>query len=291
MAAWWELDELSGTLAWEGIGGHHGDVQGGAAVANPAKVAAGRSFDGATGLVVVPSAPGLNAGTADFSIDAWIRPKALDGIRPIVTKQYAPADAPLGYAFYLQAGQLSFAMSNDASAILGTAPVALAVDGQWHLAAVTIQRGSITGGRLYLDGTLIHTFDTTPLVGTVDTPAELHIAEQPALGRGLPPRYFSDGIDEVELFHRALSSAEVLSIYTAGALGKCDKSPRPTATRPPQPAILSRLTAPSSRLGPHFGLGERPARGPSGAVRGQVGLQERQPGRALRRVVAMGLDR
>ena len=235
MAAWWDLDELSGTTAWESVAGNNGTVEGVALVVNPAKVAAGRSFDGTSGRVLVPSAAALNAGTADLSIDAWIRPKAVNGLRPILTKQYAPADAPLGYALYLQDGQPTFEMSNENGAIAGTAPMTMTVDGQWHLLAATIVRGSATGGRLYLDGALIHTFDTTPITGTVDTPADLLIAGQPALGRGLAARYFNDGIDEVELFHRALSAGEVLSLYTAGTFGKCDKPVRPTATVTPTP--------------------------------------------------------
>lgn len=227
MAAWWALDELGGTTAWEGIGGNHGVVQGGAAVANPAKVAAGRAFDGTTGMVQVPDAAALDAGSADLSIDAWVRPKAVDGLRPIVVKQYAPADAPWGYAFTIQDGQLSFAMSNGDSAILGTSTAGVTVDGQWHLAAVSLQRGSTSGGRLYWDGILVSSFDTTPLVGTVDTPADLYIAHRPVLSRGLPPRFFHDGIDEVEIFHRALSAGEVGAIYGAGAFGKCDKPPTP----------------------------------------------------------------
>lgn len=230
MAAWWPLDELAGTFAWDAIGGNHGDVQGGATVANPAKVGPGRIFDGSTGLVVVPHSPSLDPGATDFSIDAWINPNT-DAQLPIVTKQYAPADVPLGYAFYLENRQLSFTASNEGSSVTGTAPGTLALDGLWHLAAVTIVRGSATGGRLYLDGALIHTFDTTSLVGPVDTVAELHIAEQPALGRGSPPKFFSGGIDELEIFHRALSATEILSIYQAGSFGKCDKPvpPQPTA--------------------------------------------------------------
>jgi len=252
VAAWWALDELGGSTAWEGIGGNHGVIEGGALVINPAKVVAGRSFDGTSGQVRVPDAPALDAGMTDLSLDAWIRPKSLDGLRPIVTKQYAPADAPLGYAFYLDAGRLAFAMSNDSGSIDATAPVTVTVDGQWHLAAVTVERGSASGGRLYLDGALVHTFDTTPLAGPVDTPVELLIAGRPALGRGLPPRFFSDGIDEVELFHRALSHAEVRSIYTAGAFGKCDKPPRPT------PTSTLRTTAPPPPRSGRAGVGHTP---------------------------------
>ena len=228
MAAWWPFDELDGTMAWEAIGGHHGVVQGDAAVANTAKVGPGRIFDGTTGMVVVPSAPALNAGRDAFSIDAWINPTS-DALQPIVTMQYAPADAPLGYALYVDNRHLGFAMSNEGSSIASTAPALLAMDGQWHLVAVTIERGSTTGGRLYIDGALVHTFDTTPLVAPVDTLANLLIAAQPALGRGLAPRYFKGGIDEVEIFHRALSHQEILAIYDAATAGKCDK-PQPSST-------------------------------------------------------------
>lgn len=223
MAAWWALDELSGSMAFDGIGGHHGAVQAAAAVTTSAKVAAGRMFDGTSGHIVVPQATALDPSVGDFSIDAWIRPVALDGRRPIVTKAYAPADATLGYTFTLEAGRLSVGLANDVSAVAGTAPVAMPADRQWHLVAATIERGSATGGRLYLDGALIHTFDPTALVGPIDTAADLWLGGLPGLGRGVSARYYSGGLDEVEIFHRSLTADEIRSIYTAGSFGKCDK--------------------------------------------------------------------
>jgi CSLREA domain-containing protein len=252
MAAWWPLDELTGTTAWDVIGGNHGDVQGGATVANPAKVAAGRRFDGSTGLVVVPHSPSLDPGTADFSIDAWINPET-DAFLPIVTKKYAPADVILGWYFAMENRQLVFGVSTEDSGFGASAPNPLALDGQWHLVAVTIERGSTTGGHLYIDGALAHTFDTTQLVGPADTTAELHIGEQPSLGRGQAPRYFQGGIDELEIFHRELSAGEVLAIYNAGAFGKCDKP------GPPQPTDVPdrRSVQSAARVAPHDADAER----------------------------------
>jgi hypothetical protein len=206
-------------------------------VENPARVAAGRHFDGLSGLVAVASDPDLDPGAGDFSLDAWIRPTG-DGDRPIITKQHAPADSPLGFALGLNEGFLELTMANDASGIVATAPVGLAPDGQWRFVAVTVRRGSTTGGRLYVDGALVHTFDTTPLLGAVDTTAPLHIGQQPALGRGRPARHFLGGIDEVELFHRALTATEVGALFAAGSFGKCDKPPLPTATAAAMPAQL-----------------------------------------------------
>jgi len=223
MAAWWPLDEPGGIIAVDVVGTNHGSVQGGAAVANPAKVLSGRAFDGSSGHILVPDAAAIDPGAGDFSVDAWIQPRAVDGRRPIVSKMYAPADAPWGWLFALEGGRLSLTVNNEGSSLTGTAPTAMTVDGQWHLVAATVQRGSATGGRLYIDGALVHTFDTTPLVGPVDTAAELWIAGVNALGRGLPARFFDGGIDEVEVFGRALTAGEVGAIYSAGAFGKCGK--------------------------------------------------------------------
>jgi hypothetical protein len=223
------MDEVSGDQVRDVIGGHDGTEVGGATVEDPAKVAAGRAFDGLSGLVDVPSHPDLDPGVADFSIDAWIRPTG-DGVRPILAKQYSPADAPLGYVLLLAEGHLQLAIDNESGHIAATAPVALPPDGQWHFVAAVVERGSPTGGRLYVDGTLVHTFDTTPLQSALSTDATLFLGHQAAIGRGQAARFFRGGIDEVELLHRALAADEVSALFAAGALGKCDKPPTATPT-------------------------------------------------------------
>ncbi len=234
MAAWWTLDELAGATAFDGIGGHHGDVVGGAGVLNPAQVAAGRMFDG--GAVRVADAPGLDGGAAGLAVDAWIRPTAVDGQRPIVAKRYAPADAPLGWSFHVVNGRLGFTWSTAGGVVDAVAPMSVTTQA-WQLVAASIRPGSPSGGQLYLNGALVHTFDTTALTGPLDTDAQLHIAQQPSLGRGQPVRDFLGAIDEVELFDRPLDAPAVQAIFAAGRLGKCDKPlpVAPSATATPRP--------------------------------------------------------
>ncbi|RIL12495.1 hypothetical protein DCC79_01240 [bacterium] len=222
MVAWWTLDEEGGAVALDSAGGHDGAVEGAAAVV-PAKVAAGRHFDG--GLVRVADAPALDGGDAGLSVDAWIRPAGIDGLQPIVTKRFAPADAPMGWSLHLADGRLGFTWSHASSSLDAVAPDRLSA-GEWHLVAVTVRRGSPDGGKLYVDGALVHTFDTTPLAGAVDTDALLHVALQPALGRGQPARGFVGAIDEVELFDRPISGDDIRAIYAADRFGKCDKPRR-----------------------------------------------------------------
>jgi hypothetical protein len=178
-------------------------------------------------------------------VDGWIQPTS-DALLPILTKQTAPADVALGYALTLAGSQLTFTVANEGSSVSGMAAVSPTLDAQWHLVAATFSRGSATGGKLYYDGALVSTFDTTPLSGTVETDAELHLGEQPSLGRGLAQHWFSGGLDEVELFDRALTGLEVLAIYDAGAFGKCDKPPTPT----PTPSSLRKANQPVERAGP-----------------------------------------
>jgi hypothetical protein len=230
MSAWWPLDETAGSSAADVVGANHGAIQGGATVANPARVGPGRDFDGSSGMVVVPHSTTLDPGSGDFSIDAWIKPET-DAVLPIVTKQFAPADAPLGYALYVENGQLRFALDSESGSVAAGSPALLTPDGSWHLVAVALARGSPTGGSLYVDGALVSTFDTTPLTGPLDTTAGLLIGSQPALGRGLRPLFFNGGIDEVEVFQRELTAAEVLTIYEAGSLGKCGKPALPQSPR------------------------------------------------------------
>jgi hypothetical protein len=235
ITAWWTLDEPSGDFVADSVGGHHGTAEGGTSVEDPGHVDAGRLFDG-SGLVVVPSSPSLDPLAGDFSIDAWVRPVS-DGYLPIVTKVYAPADAPLGYGLVLDGLKASFYASNDEGTITASVPEPLPSDGEWHFVAVTVSRGSETGGRLYVDGVLEHIFDTVPLSGTLQTDAELHIAEQPAFGRGLSRWFFVGALDEIEIFQRVLAPEEIQSLYMAGESGKCGKPDRPGPTPVPTPPV------------------------------------------------------
>ena len=79
-------------------------------------------------------------------------------------------------------------------------------------------------GTWYLDGTATGTFDTSARSGFLDNSAPLEIGaiELPlAGGTGNDRRWFKGGLDEVEIFNRALNPSEVLALYQAGSAGKC----------------------------------------------------------------------
>jgi hypothetical protein len=88
---------------------------------------------------------------------------------------------------------------------------------------------------MYVDGQPVMTFDPTPAQGDLTTTQPLLFGLHPAYPR-IDCNY-RGGIDEVSIYRRALTAAEVQTIYAAGAAGKCNI--------PAGPAIL---TQPSSQV-------------------------------------------
>jgi len=221
------LDETSGMIAADRAGFPNDGTHMNGPTPSAGKVDGALTFDGIDDHIKVADHPELNFGESDFTIDAWIRTREADGFRPIVDKRNpGPTDLPFGYTFFLQDGNLGFRINTDIAFGSGTSAGATSTgpnlaDGEWHFVAVTVERGSTTGGKLYVDGALIHTFDTTPLIGDADNRSPLIIASRNRFF-GPPVDNFFDGqLDEIEIFHRDLTAAEILAIYEADRLGKC----------------------------------------------------------------------
>src|SRR5262249_15146138 len=106
-------------------------------------------FDGTNGQVAV--GPGFDfIGTTAFSVEAWIKPTALDGdSRHVFTKQHPP-DPKQGFALLVRTPEgLLFERFVDAVAVFATFPVVFA--GDFHHVVATYD-GSVMD--LYVDGTL-----------------------------------------------------------------------------------------------------------------------------------------
>lgn len=228
MVSWWPGDGNALDI-WDG---NDGTLMNGATFA-PGKVAQTFNFDGVNDYVMVPDDSSLNFGVGSgFSIDAWIKTRKQE-FQSIIDKREAPGNQNTrGYHLYLYKGLLGFQMA-DASApspTCSTNPLTSSctnwvsqsqvADGQWHHVAVTVLRGSVTGGKLYVDGTPVLTFDPTVRNKSLSNKADLLIAKHQF---STSTNYFSGLIDEVEIFNRAITAAHVQSIYNAGSAGKCKK--------------------------------------------------------------------
>ncbi|HEX5218115.1 MAG TPA: LamG-like jellyroll fold domain-containing protein [Verrucomicrobiae bacterium] len=188
------------------------------------KVGQAFSFDGVDDRVVVADEPLLNiTNNQDFSIEAWIRafPSFTDfGVMSIAGKRYSPdLFVAIGYELYLQDGRLACQISPSGEPMNGfVAEGPDLQDGKFHHVALTMNRQSSDGGKLYVDGEVVLTFDPTSMTGDLSNPEPLRIGNHPDLSLNC---FFNGLIDEVAVYRRALTSTEVQSIYGAGAAGKC----------------------------------------------------------------------
>jgi uncharacterized repeat protein (TIGR01451 family) len=207
---WWPGDGDANDI----FGSYHGTLQNGATFAT-GQVGQAFSLDGVNDFVQVPDDPNLDI-RGHITIDAWIKPVALGG--RIVDK----SGGSDGYLLGTDSGHLRLAIGStsiSSSAILSTTV--------WtHVAGV--YDGSQL--KVYINGVLDTSLAASGAIPTNTLP--LHIgADQSGLSN------FNGLIDEVQLYNRALSDAEVLSIFDAGSAGVCTSfTPPPSFTTQPQDA-------------------------------------------------------
>ena len=99
-------------------------------------------------------------------------------------------------------------------------------DGDWHHIAVTVKRDSPTGGKFYVDGEPVP--GPYGVFNPTNRPSSLtnNGALRPGSRSFSPPSGLYHGIlDEVELFPRVLTPAEIQGIFQAGSNGKCKATP------------------------------------------------------------------
>lgn len=206
----------------DAVGGNNAALFGGVTFAQGV-VGLGFKCNGVDDKIVVPDTPVLNfAAKQDFSIEAWVKPSASPGnfkdIMSVVSKRVAPDTiTQLGYELYLQEGRLCFQLADTLAAYswhnFESAGPDLR-DGKFHHVAVTVNRRSTSGGTLYVDGKVVLTFDPTVCPGDLSNAGPLRIGSHPVNGL---PCFFNGMIDEVSIYNRALSAAEIQAVSVAPA--------------------------------------------------------------------------
>jgi concanavalin A-like lectin/glucanase superfamily protein len=173
----------------------------------PGKIGQGFHFAN-QGFVEVPSSPSLEP--AKLTASAWVRGTSPGLFGHILVKGASACDGG-SYALYTGAsGGLQFYVSNGTT--FGSSPDAGAAlwDGNWHFVAGTFD-GAIV--RLYVDGIQVGTGTPAPIVINYNLPNndKFYIGAY----RGSCELRFNGDVDEVQIFGRALSAAEVQGLYDA----------------------------------------------------------------------------
>ena len=227
MISWWTGDNSS----LDAVDGNNGTFTGTYSLTG--KVSRAFSFNGTGSRVLVPNSASLNFGSnANFSIECWIKalppasaPVPQTANIPIIEKGTVYSGGA-GYSLFLNQGRLAFRYASAPLFPTNTSFVAGGPDlrdGRFHHVAVTVNRSSTSGGVLFVDGNPVLTFNATIRKGDLSTSLPLFIGG-PIASPGIES-YFNGQIDEVTMYSRALSAAEIQAIAGAGSAGKCKVPP------------------------------------------------------------------
>lgn len=250
LVASWSFDTDAGDAA----GGFNGTLTNGAAIAAPGRYGAGcLNLDGTNDHVALGNPAGLQL-LGQITLAAWVKPTNTTGLRNIINKGHDNSTTPNGeITLRVNGGAYQCGYwAGSAGSVIATSPTtgansAAADIGSWHHIAA-VYDGSFW--RLYRDGVQIASASST--VGAVPVP-NIGWAIG-ARGNGAE-RYFSGQLDEVKMFSRGLTEAEILALVSnsatspqaAWAQTAFDDSTWPAATNaigfaPPGDALLAGVT-------------------------------------------------
>jgi hypothetical protein len=175
----------------------------------PGEVGQGFLFGGIGAAIKVGYATNLQL--QNFTIESWIRRSSTS-----IVSQDPQGDGELfsygsgGYGFYLIGG--SWQLSLSAIGISYVSSSAAVTDTNLHHVAVTKSGGNVV---FFLDGVAYPYGGSYDPTFTFSTPAAVG-----ALGDTAGQSFFGL-IDDMTIYHRALSTNEVQAIFAAGSAGKC----------------------------------------------------------------------
>jgi hypothetical protein len=218
----WKLDELSGGTAADSSGsGNAGTL--GTNPANPTwsagQIGFGLSFDGADDTVNAGSGTTLD-NLAAVTVAAWINATSMGegGFGKIVFKATSPAPgAPVNGWHFTVGGtnQLIFATDYSTTDVLRRSNANTISTGAWRHVLATWSGGTAaTTIKIYVDGVEVSGYDTeTAAVGSrpSDASSSLFLGND-ANGA----RTFNGKLDDVRVYNRVLSAAEITALHRAG---------------------------------------------------------------------------
>ena len=218
------MDEESGTIAYDATPNNNNGtlVNGATWTTDCAAGSHALSFDGSNDYVDCGNDASLNI-TKNLTIEAWIKPNGLSGAGGIISKLTGTADKQ--YGLNTDGDEIYFQYersSNNYYLSGGT----LTNDTWQHIAATVDNSLNIC---LYLDGKLIAS-DVAPAETSPTT-------ESVIIGKwgGTYDNYFFDGkIDEVVIYDRALTAAEIAEHADVGSKGTENTGDEETVTEIPQ---------------------------------------------------------
>jgi hypothetical protein len=239
MTNWWKGE---GSAA-DAVGTSHGAQTGTPGFAT-AQVGQGFVFDSNDDRVTIPHAASLNPGPGGFTVEFWIKasPTQPSGIWTVVDKSHGFVDNS-GWTFQGQGGHLSFLVGAggpppNSNFVFGGSHEEFLLDYCWHHVAGVYDpiRERVS---FYVDCRLHGEEGVLAPAQVTNNTRELVLGY--AAGGGSPQRFFRGQIDELTIYDRPLTHAEIEDLCRSGASGKVqipDTVPAVVITSPQNGAVV-----------------------------------------------------
>lgn len=226
LLGWWPGDGNANDIQL----GSNGTPMNGASFA-PKLVGQVFSFDGVDDFVEVLDTPALHVITTAVTVDAWINPQQSPFGEDWVFARRDPLISEGISLFVNNGGFLSAPLQTTEVGTEIRSAIPVIKFGQWQHVAVTAD--TVTGQvRLYVNGkgvaTQVAGGSSQPISGRFVDVTHLFIGQRQGSDtpEGAPGAQRYNGlIDEVEVYNRVLSGAEIQAIFFVGARGKCKPTP------------------------------------------------------------------
>ncbi len=201
LVAAYGFDEPSGAATDASGSGNTGTVNGATRTAS-GRFGGALAFDGVNDRVSVPHSASL-ALTNAMTIEAWVAPDALGGWRTVLLKERA---GDLNYALYGSDDQGRPSVFGRDRGTTGAAALGL---GTWTHVAGTYDGATL---RFYVNGAQVATRALTGTLASGTGPLSIG-------GNGVWGEWFSGRIDEVRVYNRVLSAADIQGDMTRAVSG------------------------------------------------------------------------
>ncbi len=208
----WSFDgaDMSGTTAYDRSGsGNNGTLVGGP-VPTIGRLGQALSFNGTSQYITAGSSSVFDFTSSPFTLSAWIYPTSLsNGPVPFYKGRYRSNGY---YAQILSTGEVDFLTNQSGSNQLSKTNTGSIVTGKWQLLTITRSGTSV---RIYVNG-----IDKTTTAGSHSDPVSSSdtFAVNTYNYAGYQNTYIMSGsIDDVRIYNRALSQADVTQLYDMGA--------------------------------------------------------------------------
>ncbi|HBI23434.1 MAG TPA: hypothetical protein DDX84_04345, partial [Nitrospiraceae bacterium] len=198
--AYWNFDEQGGTTAYDSIGSNHGTLNN--SFWRTEQTFKGLYFDGGR-YVDVPDSPDFNL--SSYTIDAWV--KVPDGLTTGIRSVIAQDDGVNYWRLRLNDNRLELCDSRLTTPCNNTGTTIN--DGEWHHLSV-VRDDTANEVLFYIDGVNIYTATLLTETGTHAINANIQIGR-----KYNATEYFYGMIDEVVLYNRVLTDAEIQTRYRA----------------------------------------------------------------------------